>query len=94
MTTRTDLSKSLRAFLLKTFPALRQSPPTDMDSLLRGGAIDSMGVLEIVTFLESELGVVLHDDDVSTENFESIDAITGLVARRLAGDSAAAPGRT
>jgi hypothetical protein len=37
---------------------------------------------------------VLHDDDVSTENFESIDAIAGLVARRLADDSAAAPGRT
>jgi len=84
MTTTTELPERIRAFLLKTFPALRRSPLSETDPLLQGGAVDSLGVLEIVTFLENDVGVALRDDDVVVENFESIAAIARLAKRRAA----------
>jgi acyl carrier protein len=49
--------------------------------LIEEGIIDSMGLLQIVLFLEERAGVRVPDDEVSPENFETIEAIEGLVAR-------------
>lgn len=92
MLTEQEISERIRVFLLETFPALRATSLKDDDPLLEGGAVDSLGLLEIVTFLESEMGVRLADDDVVVENFESIEAITNLAARRLNDSSAMAKG--
>jgi acyl carrier protein len=50
-------------------------------ALIEEGIIDSMGLLQIVAFLEERAGVRVPDDEVSPENFETIDAIEGLVNR-------------
>ncbi len=52
------------------------------DSLLERGILDSLGLLHMLAFLEQEYGVVIEDQDVVPENFEAINAIAGLVARR------------
>ena len=49
--------------------------------LIEEGIIDSMGLLQIVLFLEERAGVRVPDDEVSPENFETIEAIEGLVTR-------------
>lgn len=82
MTTPLDLKPRIRAFLLETFPALKSVSLDDATPLLEGGAVDSLGLLEIVTFLESECGARLDDEDVVVENFESIAAIERLAQRK------------
>jgi acyl carrier protein len=49
--------------------------------LIEEGIIDSMGLLQIVVFLEERAGVRVPDDEVIPENFETIEAIEGLVTR-------------
>ena len=56
--------------------------PTDdlVDSypLIDNDVIDSMGIYQIVSFLEDEYGIVVPDEDLVPENFESLAAIGRL----------------
>ena len=55
-----------------------------------GGLIDSTGILELVSFLESEFGMAIADADIIPENLDSIAAITAYVERKLRAAAAAA----
>lgn len=50
--------------------------------LITGGVIDSLGIYELVTLLETEYGMTVGDTDVLPANFGSLDAIAAYVASR------------
>ena len=47
--------------------------------LLGTGIIDSMGVMEVIMFLETTFGVSADDEDITEENLGSLDAIARWV---------------
>ena len=49
-------------------------------SLLTVGILDSLSMISLMTFIESEFGVQVPDEAVIPENFEHIQAIAELVA--------------
>lgn len=49
------------------------------ESLLDSGILDSASILELVSFLESRFGIVIPDEELLPENFETISAIVELV---------------
>ncbi|MEQ9401688.1 MAG: acyl carrier protein [Longimicrobiales bacterium] len=49
-------------------------------SLLDDGLMDSIGLLRVIAFVESETGVRIPDARVTPINFESVVAIESLVA--------------
>ena len=51
-------------------------------SFLRTGVLDSTGILELVTFIEEEFNVSFPDDDLTSENFDSIDRVVSILERR------------
>ena len=54
------------------------------DSLIfKEGYFDSMGFIMLIAYLEEEFGIKTGDDDLVEENFESINAITGFVGRKV-----------
>jgi acyl carrier protein len=52
---------------------------TDDYPLLDNGVIDSLGIFEIVQFLEDECSVEIADDELVPENFATLAAIAKLV---------------
>ncbi len=48
-------------------------------ALLDAGLIDSMGIFQLVNFIESGFGVEVLDEEVVPENFESINAIVSFI---------------
>lgn len=52
---------------------------TDDYPLLENEVIDSMGIFQIVSFLESDLGVEVEDDELVPDNFATIKSIMGLI---------------
>lgn len=48
-------------------------------SLVSSGIIDSMGIVEIVNFVEKEFGVIIPDPDITVENFETVRIISNYV---------------
>lgn len=53
------------------------------DRLLTGGKLDSLAAVELIAHLERRFGVKVLNEDLEIENFDSIDAITALVLRKL-----------
>ena len=52
--------------------------------LLAAGIIDSLGITELIAFLEERYAIAVDDDDVEAENFRSIDRIAAFVAKKRA----------
>ena len=55
----------------------------DTDPLLGTGIVDSMGVMEIVVFLEEQFGLVVEDVDITEANLGSLQAISRYVSARI-----------
>lgn len=49
------------------------------DDLLGSGLIDSMGLMKLVGFLETEFGVKIPATEIVIENFENIDSIANYL---------------
>ena len=73
----------IRTFIEGRFPAARGLK--DSDLLLRTNVLDSLGVLDVVAFLEREFGVAVVDDDLTGENFESLRAMADFTRNKLDG---------
>ena len=54
----------------------------DADPLVSGGVIDSMGVIELVDFLQQEFGIAIGDDEITEANLGSLQAIGQFVYRK------------
>ena len=77
----------LRSFITTNFYVPADQTLDDTTSFLQHGIIDSTGVLELVAFVERELGVAVDDDELVPANFDSIAAISSFIRRkRSAGD--------
>ncbi|MDQ3090060.1 MAG: methyltransferase domain-containing protein [Actinomycetota bacterium] len=50
------------------------------DDVLRSGLIDSMGIMELISFIEESFGVAVDDLEIVPENFCSLRAMTRFVA--------------
>jgi len=55
----------------------------DDESLFGSGIIDSMGIFELVTFLEDRFGVEIPDEEILRRNFESAQRIVDFVGAKL-----------
>jgi len=74
-----DAILQIREFILQKFPLARKRKVANGDNLLESGIIDSLGVLEIVTFLQQEFSVAVADEDLTPENFHSIECMARFV---------------
>lgn len=72
----------IRQFILQHFPLSQKQEFTDDASLLESGIVDSIGILEIVSYLEQEFEIQVSDDDLLPENFGSIAGIAAFVKRK------------
>jgi acyl carrier protein len=50
-------------------------PVAPEDDLLLSGTLDSLGVMTLVAFLEKETGSTIPAQDITIENFSTVDAI-------------------
>lgn len=53
-------------------------------SFLEEGIVDSTGVLELVLFIEETFDIVVDDQDITRDNFDSVNKLAGFVRARSA----------
>jgi acyl carrier protein len=74
----------LRDFIRRQFLFDEGAQLGDDDPLFPD-VIDSLGVMEVVDFVEERYGVSIGEDDLLADNFKSLAAITALVDRNADG---------
>ena len=79
-----DPQTRVREFIMKRFPIAAERKLSDEDSLLESGAIDSLGILDVVAFLEDDFDLMIEDDELDPENFDSIASLVRLVQKKAA----------
>lgn len=55
------------------------------ENLFTGGYVDSVGILRLIAHVESTLGIAIPPIDLVPQNFRSVRAMAGYLARAHAG---------
>ena len=78
-----DLRQRIQKFILENylFSTDRSALGYD-DSLLGRGIVDSTGMLEIIMFIEEQLGVMIKDEEMTPDNLDSVNRIAAFVDSR------------
>ncbi len=83
--TEGEILASVRGFITENF--LYMKPDfvlSDDDSLLKRGVVDSMGVLEVMNYLEEAFGVTPANEEITEANLGSLRAIARFIAAKRA----------
>jgi acyl carrier protein len=88
--TESAARKRIRAYIVDMFLYMRPDFQfTDDDSLLRKGVFDSLGVTEVIQFLEENWGIEVPEDDVTEANFGTLAGIARYVVGAASGNGRA-----
>jgi acyl carrier protein len=76
-----DILVALRGFLAEEKPE-ETSALADGDNLFDANVLDSLQLVSLVVFIESEFGCALDFDELTEENLESLSTIRDLIQRK------------
>ena len=79
-----DIQQPIKGFMLERFPALQTADLDQRSSLLEGNDIDSLGLLDLVAYLEETFDITFDDEELTPENFDSVRQLAELVAAKQA----------
>ena len=75
-----SLLQRIQMFILENYLFTSDSGALGVDdSLLGRGIVDSTGMLEIIMFIEEQLGVTVADAEMIPENLDSVNRIASFV---------------
>lgn len=77
-----ELKEQIRKFIISNFYVADPATLSDDASLLDAGIVDSTGVLEIITFLESDLGITVEDAEMLPDNLDSVSRLVAFVQKK------------
>jgi acyl carrier protein len=82
-----ETKQQIRDFILNL--GEQKGIPTvgDDTNLTENGVVDSLAIFRVIMFLEDTFGIRIPDEEILTENFESVDGIERFVNAKLAAKS-------
>jgi acyl carrier protein len=82
---RKEIIQTVEKFINENLAYTDDASPEIDQSLLQTGIIDSTGALELVEFLESTFEIRIKENEMVTNNLDSIDRIASFVERKIGG---------
>jgi acyl carrier protein len=80
---RATIPQEVRRFITDNYLLGRDYSFEDGDSFLDHSIIDSIGILQLVTFLQDTYGVTVEDEELIPQNLDSITAVSAYLSRKL-----------
>jgi acyl carrier protein len=78
-----EIKQRVRRFVVENFYISDPAEISDETLLVSSGYIDSTGMLEVISFLESEFGIRISDQETTPANLDSVARIEAFVTRKL-----------
>ena len=75
-----DVKQQIRDYVMEFITY--GDPIEDDTSIIRDGLTDSTGAMEMILFLEETFGIIVDDEDVDPDNFDTIDIVTTFVENK------------
>lgn len=80
-----QIEAPIREFIAANLLYSKEFTYGDDVSLLREGIIDSLGVVELVAFLQTRFGLKVEQSEVRPENFDSVAKLAAFVRSKQGG---------
>lgn len=72
-----------REYVIENYMYMRKEQSLEDDeSLLRTGIIDSLGIMELVGWIEETFGVTIDPEEITEQNFDTLTGIARFVASK------------
>jgi acyl carrier protein len=81
-TTTSSIEQRIHSFLLEKFPLARKIGIERDTALLEKGILDSLGILDVVSFLESEFSITISDEELVPDNFQGLNTLSSFVQKK------------
>jgi acyl carrier protein len=89
--TEAQIINDTRAYITENFLYARPNYVVGEDEhLMERRVVDSMGMVELITFLQDRFGVEPADEEITEENFATLRRIGTFVMRKLEAQRSAA----
>ena len=78
-----NIRQQIRQFIAENF--LFVDDGHDLDdtaSLMDEGIVDSMGILELILFIEETFHISVDDDEIEPDNLDSVDNLYNYITRK------------
>ncbi len=81
-----DVETTVKEFIEMNFlyRNVAKNVSTD-ESLLHGGLLDSMGIFQLVAFIEGEFNIDVLDEEIIPENFETLNNMAAFIKAKQKG---------
>jgi acyl carrier protein len=76
------VSEQIQSFILDQFPLARKHNFDSTTPLLDTGLLDSLGILDVVAFVEQKFGIILGDEDLVPENFQTVEHLSAFLVKK------------
>ena len=76
-----EVEQKLKHFIAAELMYADDDALTSDDPLLGSGIVDSLGIMRLVSYIEEEFGVVVPEEDLVPEHFQSVSRLTAFVER-------------
>jgi acyl carrier protein len=78
-----QIESRIRQFIVQNLYYTEDNALDDDASFLEMGVVDSMGVMELVAFVQAEWSVTIESRELVVENFDSVRKVARFIRRKL-----------
>jgi len=82
MEKKMEIEQRIQEFLITNFFLDDAFVINRDESLIYQGVLDSTGAIELISFIEREFNLTIHNDEIIPENFDSIQSIISFITSR------------
>ena len=79
-----DVAETLEKYIVEELMVKDASTKIDPDaSLISSGVVDSLALLRLISFIEEKFGVLIEDEEVIPDNFETLNIMKSFIENKL-----------
>jgi acyl carrier protein len=82
---RVDTAASIRDYIQSELMMGEETSLGD-DTPLGGGVLDSVGLMQLITFIEERFEIEVDDDELTSAHFGTVGNIAALVDRKVSAE--------
>jgi acyl carrier protein len=79
-----QIQTTVHEFVSQNFVLNDKHKLDDNQSFVESGMIDSTGILELISFLEQKFNVKFADNELTGDNFDTVNRIASFISGKLA----------
>lgn len=79
-----DDNQAIRDFVVSKLAKRKNlQKVNNTEDLITLGIIDSLGIMQLIDFIEQKFSIHVNDEEIIPMNFESIDSISNFVRKMI-----------